>query len=960
MNVSKSTSNSQCRFISIVLSTIVILILPAFGRAENAVPSWDFQAQPGMDQPYISSWRVIGAFDWTEAPVQVADTDHSDAVARQLNHPFIPELESSDSDTYVPSASGITATTVSATNGLVRLHRVLAKTRYQVAYAECNVISSVDQDAVLLPESDDGVKVWLDGKVVDEVDAIRRISQFEGYVRVHLNKGTNRLVVKLVRTRQTDIWDPWDFAVGLRSSEGALDEIAGRGVPHFLPNTIIRSGDPLKVDLSLFPAGAAVTLNLKQHDNQKEFTLVGGKATTVDLKNFSDGPIESTLESAGHRFTEPILYGSAEQFASHYKTQLSKYLSNDRNSTNLGALLIRFEHLMEPSYREHDSQLWQKKIAELSWQLDAIAMDIDHGQEPYKGKPGTWIRGFRSKVDGAQQYYIVHAPPQATSGKAFPLVIIVPYEEIPLRPFLYSIRVAEYSVLKLLDRAADRNGFGYVWADARGNTYGQRFGQAELLEALEAVERDYSIDPSRIYLFGVCSGALHAFSLAADHPDLFAALGGMSPVSRYQRVTIFDPPSPTDRYACDSLQRRSPILRLENLTNVPIMIVHGDEDTHNRISESQDLAREAQANGVPLTFLVEHGGTELRFPHDPRYTIFDFFKNKTLLRHPTHVAYKARSEMQNHAYWLDIDQFTQAVKPAKIEARIMGQHIDLETDNVAGFKILLDQTDIDPTSRLVVTLNGKTAFTGLPTSTAISIKVRDGNSKSNDSAVSGTLSDAFAEPFLAVIGTRDPGAREAMRQASVFVKTWQARFFTTPRIKLDTEITDLDVQDYNLVLFGTAQSNRILERVLPGLPLHYSDVGLSVADRSWQGSGYSIQAVFRNPLQPERYVVLAGDPECTDCRADALQFTLHGWYDMVIWQKHDNGAAQMASIGYFDRTSREFVPATSCQGAHSNTVARPDEKYNLPSSAAGANAEAVPIPNEPVPQELAQHGSAKK
>lgn len=912
MNLSKFRRNPQYHYASILLST-VILIFPAFASTADEVPSWNFQPQPGMDQPYIQSWRVIGAFDWAEAAVPPVDTDHSDAISRQLSYPFLPQLESPDSSSDIPLASGITATTVNTTNGLIRLHRVLAKTRYQVAYAECNVITTVDQDAILLPESDDGLKVWLNGKPVDEVDAIRRISQFEGYVRVHLNKGPNRLVIKLARTRQTDIWDPWDFAVGLRSSAGALDEIAGRGVPHFLSSTVVKPGDPLKIDLSLFPVGDPVTLTLKQHSSQRQFTLLGGQRSSVDLKDFSEGPIETALESGDRKFREPILYGSAAEFANRYQAQLPKYFSDQRNNSNLGALLIRFQHLMEPSYREHDTQLWEKKIAELSWQIDAILSDIDAGREAYKDKPGTWIRGFQSKVDGAQQYYIMHAPPQAASGKPFPLVVIVPYEEIPLRPFLYSIRVAEYSVLKLLDRAADQNGFGYIWADNRGNTYGQEFGQAELFEAVDAAKRDYSIDSDRIYLFGVCSGGLHAFSLATDHPDLFAAVGAMSPVARYRRVTNFDPASPTDAYACDSLEKRSPVLRMENLLNVPVIIVHGDEDTHNRISESEDLAKEAQTAGVPLKFVVEHGGTELRFPHDPRYEIFDFFRGKLLQHQPVRVMYKARSEKDSQAYWLRIDQFVDPLKPAFIEGRTFGAKIDVQVENVADFSVLLDKTAMEPKHGVAVTVDGKAMFSGRPDSTVIPIKVQDASSiEAKHTSLAGPVSDAFTAPFLVVIGTEGAEAEAAARQAAVFLKTWESRFFTTPRSKFDTEITDLDIRDYNLILFGTERSNRISQKVSGLLPMHESGSKMFIGERSWTGSGFSVQAILPNPLNHNRYVVLAGDPACSTCKADAVQFTLHAWYDVVVWQTQANGYAKMADVGYFDRSWKEFIPAAAC------------------------------------------------
>ncbi len=881
----------------------------------SSTPSWEFQPKPGMDQPYIPSWRIVGPFAWTEPAVEATSTDHSEAIARQLDHPFLPQLKAEGgSNEYLPATeAGLQAKVVNTTNGLIRLHTVLTPVRYQVAYAECDVVSALDQDAVLLPESDDGIKIWLNGEVVVRIDAIRQIiPQFEGHVRVRLRKGSNHILLKLARTRQTSIWDPWDFAVGLRSIEGALDEIAGRGVPPFFPNTIIKIGAPLSVDLTLFPANEKVSLVLSQSEKERRFDLSGGGTSSISMTDFLPGPVDAMLRSGHHEFAEPILYGSVEEFAAKYRGLLPTYYSDPRHKANLGALLIRFEHLLEPSHSENDNQLWQKKIAQLCWQIERITADIRAGREPYRGKAGTWLRGYSSKLDGGLQYYIVHAPPQAESGRPFPLVIELPYEEQPLRPYLYSVPVAQYSDLKLHDRAADRNGFGYLWLNNRGNTYGQDFGMTELFTALAEVQRDYAIDPDRIHLFGGCTGGLHALALADDHPDLFAAIGVVTPIARYRRVTVFDPPSPTDAYACSWLRERSPVERMENLLNVPILSIHGDEDTHNSISQTRDLETAAHAASAPFTFSVAHGGTALRWPEEPLYSTFDFFRIKSRARSPEHVNFTARSEKDASAYWLKIESFADRLKPARIEGRLsFDGTIAVQTTNVASFSILVDKIDPRP-AKVVVTTNGKISFSGSPTGPVLRITNDAASSSSQNAELPGPISDAFTEPFLVVIGTQGSEAVANETQVHQFLKTWLERFFTDARSKPDTEVSDADIRNYNLILFGTTQSNRILQRIAGSLPLHYSKDGVSLGGRNWQGRGYSIQAVFPNPLEPSRYVVLAGDPGCTKCPADARQFALHGWYDAVVWQMNDNGSVRMVDVGRFDGAWQNFVPAQAC------------------------------------------------
>jgi hypothetical protein len=231
---------------------------------------------------------------------------------------------------------------------------------------------------------------------------------------------------------------------------------------------------------------------------------------------------------------------------------------------------------------------------------------------------------------------------------------------------------------------------------------------------------------------------------------------------------------------------------------------------------------------------------------------------------------------------------------------------------VASFSILLDRTNLNLEASVSVSANGATRLFAPSAAKSLQIKVEELSQSPKDTAVPGPISDAFAAPFLAVIGTKGQEAVQAEAQAREFLNSWHKRFFTTPRSKVDTDLNDDDLRDYNLVLFGTTESNEIIARIAQRLPVHYSSAGLSVGSRSWQGRGYSIQAVFPNPLHPTHYVVLAGDPECGKCFSDAVQFTLHAWYDAVIWQRRDDGYVQMADVGFFDRSWREFIPVQAC------------------------------------------------
>jgi hypothetical protein len=66
-----------------------------------------------------------------------------------------------------------------------------------VSYLTTEVESPADQEAELLIGSDDGVKVWVGGKLVHTSKLTRAAAPEQDRVKVALKKGANRIVVKI-------------------------------------------------------------------------------------------------------------------------------------------------------------------------------------------------------------------------------------------------------------------------------------------------------------------------------------------------------------------------------------------------------------------------------------------------------------------------------------------------------------------------------------------------------------------------------------------------------------------------------------------------------------------------------------------------------------------------------------------------------------------------------------------
>ena len=122
---------------------------------------------------------------------------------------FEPEKAGSKAD-WRPAGQG----TVSKT-GLVDLNKTMAGDE-RVAYLKTQITSERDQAAQLEIGSDDGVKVWLNGKVVDANNVIRPLTPGDDKVKVTLSRGVNRLLLKVIQGG-----GEWSACCRVRAPDGA-------------------------------------------------------------------------------------------------------------------------------------------------------------------------------------------------------------------------------------------------------------------------------------------------------------------------------------------------------------------------------------------------------------------------------------------------------------------------------------------------------------------------------------------------------------------------------------------------------------------------------------------------------------------------------------------------------------------------------------------------------------------
>jgi len=221
--------------------------------------------------------------------------------------------------------------------------------------------------------------------------------------------------------------------------------------------------------------------------------------------------------------------------------------------------------------------------------LDAI----EAGRDPFAGRHGDFRKAYRSPVDQSLQPYRILVPETYDGSKPSPLVVA-----------LHGMGGDENSMFDsyggALKPAAVRNGFIVVCPKGR-DTASMYRGAAEqdVMDVLAEVERDYKIDPNRIYLMGHSMGGYGTWSVAMAHPEVWAALGPISGGG-----------TPAG---------------MARIARIPEYVVHGDADPTVPVAQSRAMVEAGKKAGANITYVEVPGGNHMSVVAPQFGPMLDFF-----------------------------------------------------------------------------------------------------------------------------------------------------------------------------------------------------------------------------------------------------------------------------------------------------------------------------------------------
>jgi fermentation-respiration switch protein FrsA (DUF1100 family) len=418
---------------------------------------------------------------------------------------------------------------------------------------------------------------------------------------------------------------------------------------------------------------------------------------------------------------------------------------------------------------------------------------------------------FYSDVDASQQPYALYVPKSYDPARKHPLLISLHSEESNHRlnmkqVFGVSARYGELDSLTMrYNPPLPETDIFVACPLARGTMGYQGIAEKDVYDVLADVERLHPIDPDRIYLTGIGMGGGGAMRLALTRPDVWAAVLPVCPST---------PPG---------IEELAP-----NALDLPMRIVHGELDPVVPVQTARDWHRRLLELRNPVEYLeypaIRHNAWDAAYKEGAGFEWLCRFRRN---RFPDRVRFVTRSYQYASSYWVRIDSLTPG-SLASIDARRSANQVQVVSNGLDAFTISLDR----PVT--AVTIDGA-AVRVRPGATLSFVKTArgwssgfGGSATGKRPGAEGPIARAAEGRHIYVYGTLGTHRAEEVderRRVAQSAAAWSnAREHLTLAlpVKADTEITAADMDFANLVLFGNAETNAVIARLAPTLPIALS------------------------------------------------------------------------------------------------------------------------------------------
>jgi hypothetical protein len=528
----------------------------------------------------------------------------------------------------------------------------------------------------------------------------------------------------------------------------------------------------------------------------------------------------------------------------------------------------------------HDALAYQEffDMRDLEFADKALATGLERaeqlagGQAPWASASGLIVRGYVSKIDGSVQPYGLVVPESyANKGPGrfrCDLWFHGRGETLSEVNFLRdrSMNAGQYApedtiVLHPYGRYCNANKFA---------------GEIDVLEALDSVKRRYRIDEDRISVRGFSMGGASTWQLAVHYPDRWFAANpgaGFSETPDFLKVFQQEKLQPTwwekrlwNWYDCPGW--------CINLRHCPTIAYSGEIDRQKQAADVMEKALGEQ--GIELMHII---GPKTAHSIHPQSKVEIEARMRSLAKvgrdwQPLDIEFTTYTLRYNRMNWITVDGIVEHWSPAHVSAAIHAGEVEIDAENVTDLSLSFSagEAPFDVQSNVTILIGEDELEAPGPKSDKswdVSLHrargqwrlgAREGAGLRKRHHLQGPIDDAFLDRFILVRPTgyawHEHASKWSAAELDRAIEHWRRHFRGQAIVKDDTAIVPEDIQSANLILWGDPSSNAVLRQVAGELPIEWTREAITVGDRKHPSDKHALIAVYPNPLNPSRYVVL--------------------------------------------------------------------------------------------------------
>lgn len=170
--------------------------------------------------------------------------------------------------------------------------------------------------------------------------------------------------------------------------------------------------------------------------------------------------------------------------------------------------------------------------------------------------------------------------------------------------------------------------------------------------------------------------------------------------------------------------------------------------------------------------------------------------------------------------------------------------------------------DIDGSEKLKIVHNNKVIYEGYTDGDELTVGAQNGYSQDlvKNSLIEGPFAHVFLQPFIIVPGTIGDQKEIQLNNtiATQLAEMWDTMYYAKCHVMIDQNISENEIQNFNLILIGNEHNNKLLKQHNNIMPIRNTSNSVVINNEHFQGENLNYYMVYPNPARTDYYIAVLG------------------------------------------------------------------------------------------------------